>query len=117
MNADDAALIDAGFVRVAVEAREGGAIEGVLVIQPMDDHLFLQNIAVQPARRGSGLGRVLMRHAEREALEHSLPEIRLYTNILMTANLTWRPRLGFTETGRHMDNGFDSVHFRKVVMA
>ncbi len=57
-----------------------------------------------------------MQHVEREALEHGLTEIRLYTNALMTENLAWYPRLGYEETGRRMEDGFDRVYFRKPVM-
>jgi GNAT superfamily N-acetyltransferase len=44
---------------------EGSAIAGIIVLLPGPDYLLLDNIAVSPARQGSGLGRRLLAFAER----------------------------------------------------
>jgi Ni,Fe-hydrogenase III large subunit len=46
-----------------------------------------------------------------------LPSIELYTNAKMTENLAYYPRLGFEETGRRREDGFDRVYFRRLVSA
>ncbi len=39
--------------------------------------------------------------------------VELYTNARMTENLQLYPRLGYAETGRRTEDGFDRVFFRK----
>jgi ribosomal protein S18 acetylase RimI-like enzyme len=114
MDADYAALIAAGLVTVA---ERDGTVAGVLVLEPMPGHLLVENVAVDPAAQGTGLGRRLMAHAEDEARALGLPELRLYTNELMAANVAWYPRLGYRETGRRAESGFARVFFTKRVDA
>jgi ribosomal protein S18 acetylase RimI-like enzyme len=110
MDADYAALIDDGHVTVA---ERNGAVAGVLVLQPMADHVLVENVAVDPSAQGTGLGRRLMAHAEDEARALGLPELRLYTHQRMVANVAWYPRLGFRETERRTEHGFPRVFFEK----
>jgi N-acetylglutamate synthase-like GNAT family acetyltransferase len=112
MDADYAALIDAGRVTVA---ERDGRITGILVLVPEEDHLLVENVAVDPAAQGSGLGRRLMAHAEERARILGLTELRLYTNEKMVENLAWYPRLGYTETERRVDSGFARVFFVKTL--
>jgi ribosomal protein S18 acetylase RimI-like enzyme len=63
-----------------------GAVAGLVVLLPKDDHL-LDNVAVDPARHGQGLGRALIRFAEKEASRRGYSELRLYTHVTMTENL------------------------------
>lgn len=72
MTADFAAEIAAGRV-VVIEA--DGAIAGYMVAWPQADGCFIDNIAVDPARQGRGLGRRVMEHGEREARRHALAVI------------------------------------------
>jgi hypothetical protein len=51
--------------------------------------------------------------AESLAADLGLPELRLYTNAAMTENLKLYPRLGYGETGRHSERGFERVYFSK----
>jgi ribosomal protein S18 acetylase RimI-like enzyme len=78
-----------------------------------DGHLLLDNIAVAPEAQGEGLGKKLVAFAESEALRRGFTELRLYTNEKMTENLTLYPRLGFEETHRGRQAGYDRVFFRK----
>jgi N-acetylglutamate synthase-like GNAT family acetyltransferase len=57
---------------------EGATVAGIIVLLPATDYLLLDNIAVSPARQGSGLGRRLLAFAEAEALRCGYAEIRLY---------------------------------------
>jgi len=112
VTADHAGLVAAGRTSVA---EVDGAIAGVIVLIPADDHLLVENVAVAPAMQGRGLGGELMRHAERRAAELGIQELRLYTNALMTENLALYPALGYVETGRRTEDGFSRVYFSKFL--
>lgn len=112
MGADYAALTAEGAVWVI---RERKAIVGVLVLRPSPPDLLLENVAVTPAHRGRGLGRALIAFAEAHARGSGLEAVTLYTNERMTENLLLYPALGFTETGRRVEDGFARVYFRKRV--
>jgi ribosomal protein S18 acetylase RimI-like enzyme len=110
MDADYAALIEAGLVTVA---ERDGALVGLLVLVPEADHVLVENVAVDPAAQRTGLGRRLMTHAEDEARARGLRELRLYTNEKMAENVAWYPRLGYRETERRAESGFSRVFFAK----
>ncbi|MFM0731720.1 GNAT family N-acetyltransferase [Paraburkholderia sediminicola] len=61
---DYEALIGKG--RVYVVEREG-TIQGILVLVPEQDAMLLDNVAVAPSARGTGIGRSLLEYAERSA--------------------------------------------------
>ncbi|WP_422019901.1 GNAT family N-acetyltransferase [Roseibium sp.] len=111
MVADFETQIGAGQVHVAED--ESGSFLGFIVYFPRADHMFLENVAVVSAAAGRGIGRALISHCEAEACSLGLPAIRLYTNEKMTANLSIYPRLGYTETGRRTEDGFNRVYFEK----
>jgi GNAT superfamily N-acetyltransferase len=92
-----------------------GSVTGVIILLPEDDYLLLDNVAVDPARHGQGLGRVLMEFAEREARRRGYGEVRLYTHQKMTENIAMYPRLGWQETGRGEQDGYARVFYRKPV--
>jgi hypothetical protein len=54
-----------------------------------------------------------MELAEREAARLGLPAVTLYTHELMTENLAFYARRGFTETHRGGQDGFRRVFLRK----
>jgi len=110
MRLDYAAVIGAGHTWVADDV---GQVLGVLVLEPHDDHVLLDVIAVSPASHGSGVGTALMSHAEDVAREQGHREVRLYTNEVMTENLEYYPRRGYVETHRDEVNGFHRVFFVK----
>lgn len=108
---DYARLIADGAVSVIEEA--GAEIAALIVLIPKPDHLLLDNIAVRPDRQGKGFGRVLIDHAEREAMRQGLREIRLYTHETMTENIALYTRIGFVETERRDDGGYGRVFMAK----
>ena len=108
---DYAALIDDGAVSVFEEP--SGTIAAILVLLPKPDHLLLDNIAVRKYRQGQGLGRRLIAFAEAEARRVGFAELRLYTHVMMTENIALYTRLGFAETGRGRDAGYDRVFMTK----
>ena len=107
---DYAALIGDGAVSVL---ETDGAIAAILVLLPKPDHLLLDNIAVRKDRQGQGLGRRLIAFAEAEARRLGFAELRLYTHVMMTENIALYARLGFVETGRGHDAGYDRVFMTK----
>ena len=109
MVADFAAEIAADRVVVIGTA---GAVDGYMIAWPENDSYFIDNIAVDPLQQGKGLGRQLMDHAVDEAKRHHLSAIRLYTNKAMTENLSMYAHMGFVETHRAMEKGFDRVYMR-----
>ena len=108
---DYAALIAEGAVSVLEDAN--GAIAALMVLLPKTDHLLLDNIAVRPDRQGHGLGRQLIAFAEAEARRLGHAELRLYTHATMTENIALYTRLGFTETGRGQEDGYNRVFMTK----
>jgi ribosomal protein S18 acetylase RimI-like enzyme len=109
MGANYAAEIAAG--RVAVVDVDG-VVAGYLVAWAEPDVYYIDNIAVDPARQGLGLGRKLIDGAVAAARRHGLGAIRLYTNAAMRENLALYARIGFIETRRASEDGFDRVFMR-----
>lgn len=92
---------------------EGDSVVGLVVLLPADDYVLLDNIAVDPACQGQGIGRALMAFAEQEARRRGFREIRLYTHQMMHENVVLYPRLGYEETGRGEQDGYARVFFCK----
>lgn len=109
---DYAARIASGQVWVA---DVGGRIAGVLVLEQQPHRLMLDNVAVRPDCQGTGLGRALVAFAEAEARRRGWRKIVLYTHVLMTENQALYHRLGFVETGRVTEKGFDRVYMVKAL--
>jgi len=110
MDTDYAEKIAQGQVFVAEDA---GTIVGLIVLVTEPDHLLVENVAVAPERQGQGIGRALLAFAEDVAREAGTPTLRLYTHVKMTENLAFYPRLGYEETHRRVDDGFERVFFSK----
>jgi ribosomal protein S18 acetylase RimI-like enzyme len=89
-----------------------GNVVGYLVAWPEDDAYFIENIGIDPHLQGKGWGRRLMDHAATEAAHLGLSALRLYTNAAMTENLSMYAHLGFVETHRVTEDGFNRVYMR-----
>lgn len=93
-----------------------GRLAGVLVLEDAPGGaLLLDNVAVAPSAQGNGHGRALMAFAEEEARRRGCTELRLYTNVLMVENIALYGRLGFQETGRVSEKGYERVYMAKVL--
>ncbi|MEM7176171.1 MAG: GNAT family N-acetyltransferase [Pseudomonadota bacterium] len=112
MIADFAGQIGAGIVFVA---QVNQRVVGFIVFFAREDHMFLENVAVCDAARGLGVGKALIGFCEEQARRLGLGGVGLYTNAKMTRNLTLYPRLGYVETDRRSEDGFDRVYFRKTL--
>lgn len=94
---------------------DGGAIVAALELIPEKGVLLIENVAVDPARQGTGLGRTLLALAEAEARRQGFPALRLYTNEKMTENIALYTRHGYRKTGRRTRRGLDVVFMRKTL--
>ncbi|MFD1656789.1 GNAT family N-acetyltransferase [Streptomyces caeni] len=108
MEADHAANVATGRVFVT-----GEPVDGLVVVEALEDHLFLDSIAVHPDARGRGVGRRLLAFVEARARALGLPEIRLYTNAMMWENQKIYPRYGYEVVERRVDGPYDRFHYRK----
>ena len=107
---DYAARVSEGAVWVL---EEGVVIAAIIVLLPAPNYLLLDNIAVSSARQGVGLGRRLLAFAEAEALRRGYREIRLYTHQTMVENQRRYASIGYVETGRGSEAGYDRVFMCK----
>lgn len=92
---------------------DGMRIIGVLVLIQQDRSLLLDNVAVHPEYQGRGLGRELVALAEEEALRLGYTAVTLYTNERMTENIGLYKKLGYMETERKTEQGYQRVYMRK----
>jgi GNAT superfamily N-acetyltransferase len=108
MLADFRAQIAAGYVYLSTGEQE--ELRGFIVFFPVDQHMFLESVAVSEAGRGKGIGKSLVQFCEAQALRLGLGSVHLYTNVKMTDNLSICPRLGYVEVERRSEDGFDRVY-------
>lgn len=98
--------------RVTV-AERGGEIAGLIVLGVGDEGFLVDNVAVDPSHRGSGVGRALLEHAEAEARRAGFDSIYLYTHEAMTENLALYARIGYVEYDRRRHGDACLVYLRK----
>jgi ribosomal protein S18 acetylase RimI-like enzyme len=98
--------------RVTV-AERGGEIVGLIVFGVGDEGFVIDNVAVDPSHQGSGIGRMLLGHAEVEARRSGFDSIYLYTHEKMTENLALYARIGYLEYDRRMHGEACLVYLRK----
>ena len=91
----------------------GSPITAVLTLCPREDHVYVENIAVDPGSQGRGLGRALMEFAEQEAARRKLNRMALVTHEAMTENQAIYARLGYIETGRRSEDGYRRIYMEK----
>lgn len=103
-------VIDERQVTVA-EDDEG--IAGLIVVGPTEDGFLIDNVAVDPSKQGTGIGRKLLEHAEHEARAAGYDSIYLYTNEEMTENQALYKRMGYAEYDRRVRLGLARVYMRK----
>lgn len=94
---------------------EEANIIGVLVLIRQLQSLLVDNVAVHPDYQGKGLGRKLMALAEEEARRLGLTTVTLYTHERMTENIELYKRLGYTESERKTEQGYQRIYMQKSV--
>jgi ribosomal protein S18 acetylase RimI-like enzyme len=85
----------------------------VLTVYPRPDHLYVENVAIDPSAQGRGLGRGLLEFAEQEAARRGLTRMALVTHEAMTENQAIYARLGYVETGRRAEDGYRRIYMEK----
>lgn len=98
--------------RVTV-AESDGRLVGLLVLDVGDEGFAIDNVAVDPSARGTGLGRTLLELAEKEARGAGFDSIYLYTHEAMTENIELYGRIGYIEYDRRSLGDFALVFMRK----
>jgi ribosomal protein S18 acetylase RimI-like enzyme len=99
--------------RQVTVAERQGAIVGIIVLTVTDEGFLVDNVAVHPSYRGTGLGRALLQFAEAEAQRAGFDAIYLYTHEKMTENLALYARIGYVEYDRRSQGAFSRVYLRK----
>jgi GNAT superfamily N-acetyltransferase len=92
---------------VVIEA--AGLLAGYRVGWPERQSYFIEDIAVDPSHQARGFGRLLMQDAIDCARRLKLATLRLYTNAAMTENLAIYTHMGFVETHRAVEDGYDRI--------
>jgi GNAT superfamily N-acetyltransferase len=110
MSTDYTKLVETRGVYVL---RESGKVIGSILLSKDGDSIKVNNLVVDPTAQGKGYGRVLMEHAENMARVQGLAAVTLFTNEKMHENIALYAKMGFIETGRKFDDGFNRVYFRK----
>lgn len=91
-----------------------GEIFGVIELVPEPNCLLIENVAVDPSRRGQGLGSQMLRYAEDLAGQLGLGEVRLYTNAAFVSNLALYSRRGYLVVQHEpLSVGGTLIHMRK----
>lgn len=90
-----------------------GEIVAVLLVREESEGFLLDNVAVLPACQGAGLGRYLLRLAERKAREAGYDSIYLYTQDIMTENQAIYRRIGYIDYARRTELGLNRIYMRK----
>ena len=105
----DAVIRDYDVTVVKAAAR----IVAVLVVTEADEGFLLENVAVVPQCRGTGLGRHLLEMAELKACRAGFDSIYLYTHEGMTENRAMYGKIGYVEFARRTEMGLRRIYMRK----
>lgn len=92
---------------------DGETIVGVLETEHQPDHLWIENVCVHPDRQHQGLGRRLLKWAERRAEVAGTSEIRLVTNEAFAANIALYKRVGYKVDRTEPFKGGTAVYMSK----
>ena len=109
---DYAPAVEAGTLWIT-----GHPPDALISLTTADGSLLVENVAVHPRAQGSGLGRRLMDFAESEAARRGLAKLSLYTNVVMTENQAIYAHLGYVETRRETEDGYQRVYMEKLLRA
>lgn len=92
---------------------DGVDLIGLIETDLREDHLWIENVAVDPARQGQGHGRRLLDHAETLANRAGRREMRLLTNAAFASNVALYQGIGFAETLREPFMGGTTLYMSK----
>lgn len=109
---DYATVIREAQVHVATLA---GRVVGALVLKPLEEGFYVDNVAVLPAIKGRGLGKQLLMLAEDEARRQGFGTIFLATHEKMVENRAIYAHLGYDEYDHRVVAGYPRVFMRKAL--
>lgn len=129
---DERAIVNAGFARHSNEQAappfqktplawralsDEGTLMGVLTGQLLWDWVYIDELWVDPSRRGTGLGRELMRHAEHHANTHGFAGLWLWTQSWQAESFYLH--LGYEVFARFPDfpRGHSRIGLRKTLQS
>ena len=92
---------------------DGDTLVGVLETIHQPDHLWIENICIHPDRQGQGLGRRLLKWAEKRATIAGTGEIRLVTNGAFEANIALYKKVGYRIDRTEPFRGGTAVYMSK----
>jgi GNAT superfamily N-acetyltransferase len=92
----DADLREGTFLLAETATRE---LEGSVFVRVAPPRGYFGMLSVHPAAQGSGLGRFLVRAAERHCRDRGCTEMDLSVVNLRTELIPWYARLGYAESG------------------
>ncbi|KAF5003321.1 hypothetical protein FDECE_10120 [Fusarium decemcellulare] len=92
---------------------DSDVVVGSIMLSQAPDSIKINNLVVDVTAQGRGYGGVLMRYAEDFAKAKGRPALTLFTNVKMYENLSLYPKMGFDETERRTEDGYERVYFRK----
>lgn len=96
-------------------AEQQSKVIGVIVLILKGRGILLDNVAVHPAQQGKGLGGRLIALAETESRRQGFTQLDLYTHECMTENIAMYKKLGYFETERRIERGYQRVYMRKTL--
>jgi ribosomal protein S18 acetylase RimI-like enzyme len=103
------AELERGDVYVALD---GEQIVGAVRTRPQENDLYIQQIAVEPSRQGTGIGGWLLTRIDEMARSRGLGGLLLETAEMAEANIRLYRRHGFEIVGRHLPEHRLDPHFR-----
>ncbi len=102
--------------RQVTVAESGGKVVGLVVLDRTPEGFLLENVAVDPAHRGTGLGRALLELAEAEAKRAGFDSIYLYTHEMMAENRALYTKIGYLQYDRRVEAGLPRIFMRKKLV-
>ena len=79
------------------------------------DHWLIENLAVHPDFQGRGFGKRMLAHAETQAAEANIVEMRLYTNKLFAENIRFYRSRDYQIDREEPYKGGVITHMSKVI--
>lgn len=96
-------------------ATQGKLVLGAIVLKTTDEGFYVDNVAVRPSAKGTGVGRMLLLLAESEARQRGYISIYLATHELMVENRALYNRIGYVEYDHRVVSGYPRVYLRKAL--
>ncbi|MBI5277419.1 MAG: GNAT family N-acetyltransferase [Burkholderiales bacterium] len=107
---DFAETVEQSQVHVACDSH---GVAGVIVLQVTPEGFYVDDVAVRPRVKGTGVGKLLLQLAEAQALQQGYSSVYLATHELMTENQALYEKIGYSPYDHRVVNGYPRVFMRK----